>query len=463
LGEGIDYGGDVDDFRFDVGPNELVEINAKSEGGTDLGPFNVRIAKDGSEIGHMDLYPTRGIGPFMEGAYRVRVSHDGISPADTGRYELTVNKATIGPETASPLLSGDILLDTESFDIAADVDSFLVDPLTNTEYVMGFGADAVCNAGTCAPYHVYFNPVNWWNEQFEWNISGAGLTYAAPELFPKIIKLNAAWEHELRISARGDTIAAGPALGDILSASGPYRFILRPINILPEVAASTLLLDGSDVVEAFDLLPDVDSYLINLADTSAFGISLNPQIPGPGDVHWTIEGPWDMLTDSRVVAESGAWGDTRLIVYPGIDYNIRVVNEKVDGVFTDGFMGNYVLNATPVNIKPEFISTNLLVGDSLTGETISDVFDVDEFVAQVPLDVSSLWVDFIINDTTTTDTLTVQMHHPLFPEIIRVTLSADNPAGTFRLDNWGGEERYVFYVGLGRDRYQGAYTVKVRQ
>src|SRR6266516_415997 len=158
---------------------------------------------------------------------------------------------------------------------------------------------------------------------------------------------------------------------------GPYRLLLYKVNPRPETAPDTLALGDSVSRESIDVPGDVDEWRVTVPDST--GVDLVVQ-RGP-------DGPEGVLTaqlldaTGRAVASAYSFGPGfgtagldqmgRLALAPGT-YTVRV-----DGSWL--LRGSYRVWLYAFKFGPESVRDTFAIGDTVAGESIDPLGDVDRF------------------------------------------------------------------------------------
>lgn len=177
------------------------------------------------------------------------------------------------------------------------------------------------------------------------------------------------------ILVRGDD--NGP-FGDL----GAYRLFVYPINHLPELEPDTLTL-GDSVAETIELPGDIDEYTFTVAETTLANLVLwdDPSASGAGlDFAIEVAGfcgtyasqPPAMVQITGVAAGRGTGV---FALCPG-SHHVSVWG--LSGF--SGYRGDYRMQTYPILTHPEVVGDTLVVGDTVSGESLDVPGDFDEYV-----------------------------------------------------------------------------------
>ena len=163
--------------------------------------------------------------------------------------------------------------------------------------------------------------------------------------------------------------------GGVTSESGPYRVIIERLSRVPEHHAANIALGDTVADEVFDGANDVDQFIV----TGAPNQEITGFLAADRETMGTYLGVIDTATETTL-RFADAVGDTvplgRLNLPASGVAAIRLYKEPY-GNFTTG--GSYQFSVMAVNRAPEHVSAAITIGDTVRGEDINPVGDVDEY------------------------------------------------------------------------------------
>jgi len=166
---------------------------------------------------------------------------------------------------------------------------------------------------------------------------------------------------------------------------GAYRFTVLPFDTGPEHVSASLSAGDSVTTEPIDQPGDWDEFTLTgtpgqrlsvLFDGDVYtGLELIVRDPASGD---TLA--WQPNQFRRIVGpfRIPAGGQVKVSVEQHGDF-FRICYNPTCNVFS--YAGPYRFFVLPVNPAPESVAAAFVVGDTVRGETISPVGDIDEFTA----------------------------------------------------------------------------------
>lgn len=380
-GEAIDLPGDVDEFTVTIsdssGGNLAVAVESTSVGGGVIA--QLINAANGQVIATASspLLPQRGsagtlrLGP---GSYIVRVwtsAYEYDQSRFRGRYRVWLYRFGFGPEVARDTFAIGDTVSGEVLEPWGDIDEFHFYGVRGQHVnIMAQGLGQTSTA---------------W---FEFSVIPP-LGSRAYMLFMNASTSGAALEdlQTRRVDLPGTgwyTVAVVGGSGSF-EARGAYRFTVLPIDPGPEHVGATLNPGDSVTAEPIDEPGDWDEFTLVglpgetmsiLFDGDVYtGLSLVVQDPATGD---TLA--WQPHQFRRIVGpfQIPASGQAQIFVaqYAGFT---RFCYSSTCNVFS--YAGPYRFRVLAVNRAPEFAPAAIAVGDTVRGETISPLGDIDEFTA----------------------------------------------------------------------------------
>ena len=367
-GEIIDRAGDVDEFTFAAAPG--AEFNAflqsarafQLEIAPGSGPtlaFATSAASDTSLFAHATGRFTVAEG----GLYVARVSGaDSHFLADTGSYRFFLYPVDRRPEhVLAAIAPGDTVVG-EAIDRPGDVDEFTFSGAAGEEFT------AFLQARSGSPNTYLQLDVLASGDTRLGGVSSSGTDTSLLRQVTGRFALSTTGTYRLRVSGTRDRTDPD---------RGPYRLLLYKVNPRPETAPDTLALGDSVSRESIDVPGDVDEWRVTVPDST--GVDLVVQ-RGP-------DGPEGVLTaqlldaTGRAVASAYSFGPGfgtagldqtgRLALAPGT-YTVRV-----DGSWL--FRGSYRVWLYAFKFGPESVRDTFAIGDTVAGESIDPLGDVDRF------------------------------------------------------------------------------------
>lgn len=173
---------------------------------------------------------------------------------------------------------------------------------------------------------------------------------------------------------------------DAADPSAAYRLFAYPVKRGPERVAPTLSLGDTLLLEDLENPADVDSFSVDLAgDVEIIGYISAP--PGIATLQFHVRGAQPKVYAARsepasAELQSAATGRFYLLLPGG--YYVLVGRDTTS---TQGNLGTplpYRVQFRTINRAPETLSPIVTPGDTLEGEAIDYVGDIDEFVSTVP-------------------------------------------------------------------------------
>src|SRR5258708_18467269 len=172
-------------------------------------------------------------------------------------------------------------------------------------------------------------------------------------------------------------------------AAGQFRFWIYHVHRAPEHRSATFLLGDTVVGERLENVADVDEFTFRPESTG--DVTLMLQALGPGKkgqlLALSLEDSLHYLT-GYLAAVTSVVGDTSLdgqsttrVTLTAQPYTVRVytLRDSYDGSALDQYVGPYRFWVRSVDRAPEHVAATVAPGDTVTGEAIDYVGDVDEF------------------------------------------------------------------------------------
>jgi hypothetical protein len=383
--EAIDVPGDVDEYQVVVAESSLANLVLQLEPGANPGAVNASLLKSGSrqEVVAVVGTSTPGVlgqsGRFAvgPGSYVLRVENPlGPSPA-AAAYIVKLYRFKASPENVSETIVVGDTIETESIEPPGDLDRYYLD---------GHAGEHINIAiqGTAAPPS-----------------SGgfrALLNYPGG-LFPLALVATPTSSASLddRQTLRFDLPVTGRYLLDVTAGSTPglltehgsYRLAVTHTSTAPEQTSAALVPGDSVTAEPLDPIGDWDQFTVTATAGQDLGLIFQstattyyPRIlafnPVTGD---TLAGTVGQFVRFAGPFRVPSGGSVAVAVFePPIRQGTRECYDGACGGIY-GFTGGYKFHVITVNRAPEAVPAAYAVDDTVRGEAIAPVGDVDEFTA----------------------------------------------------------------------------------
>jgi hypothetical protein len=324
--------------------------------GTTVAVTNVSLANDVGVSGVVTLAP---------GRYTLRADPTRAQDRSlmTGSYSIWLYRFRIGPEAAPDTIAiGDTV--SEASTPPGDVDTYRFFATNHTHVTMALqgisgqpGADFFLGLATPARVPV---------------ASVASPPSAASLDEHQTSRVDLPVSGWYRLTAFYRSVPAAPGFTD----PGVYRFVVKPFSTLPEGVPETLALGDSVVTEPLGTLGDWDEYSVAATPGSEVAVLFyrmaTQQFPrvlafdsATGDTLSTMFGSSGVRATTPFVVPSS--GRVRVAVFeggPGYSYT-----------------GGYFLRVVSVDRSPEVAAATFALGDTVRGEVLDPLADIDEFNA----------------------------------------------------------------------------------
>ena len=380
-GEAIDLPGDVDEFVVRVtnssGGNLAFALDNPPEG-----VLTVQLVDSATRrlIGTSTTYAAgraaMGRMRVAAGTYVVRV--DGSQPLDRsilrGPYRLWFYRFGFGPEAVSDTFAiGDTVFG-EAIEPWGDADQFHFYGVRDQHVNIMVQGLSTPSSGA---FQFWVTPPP--------GFSDHGVVMFAPT------STNALQDRQ---SGRVDLPATGWYTVEVagytgaFSERGPYRFTVQPIDPGPEHVSAALGIGDSVTTEPIDVLGDIDEFTVTGPPGQDVSVVVDGRdgYVGPFVRVWVLDPvTFDTLAEQPAQFHRIA-GPFR--VPPGGQFKIVVGEPRgLSAICLDPmcsgfrFVGPYGFHIVPVNRAPENNPAAYTVGDTVRGETIDPVGDIDEFTS----------------------------------------------------------------------------------
>jgi hypothetical protein len=383
-GEAIDLPGDIDEFTVTVPDSSGAAVQLQIDTATGIGEW-VRATvfpPTGDSLGYVALNDAgmqRGVerlhlGP---GTYTIRVEATQYDnrPVIRTRYELWAYRFQFEPEVAADTFAIGDTVSGEALNVPGDVDRFYFygarGQLVNIALQ---GMSAASTGGfqlsLFAP-DPYANPFLFIQSSMEAAALGDHQT----------TRLDLPFTGWYRIEITGSSPGGGSR-----QEMGPYRFAVELLDAGPEQVSAALAPGDSVTAESIDALGDWDQFTITATPGEEIAVVFSA---APSNGSYARALVFDSATGEQFFELTGAGtGQTGPILVPGSGHLAVAVREYTytgrfcydatcGGLFS--FVGPYQLGVVRVNRAPETASAVYALGDTVRGESIAPISDIDEF------------------------------------------------------------------------------------
>ena len=381
LTEAIGVPGDVDEFKVAVPESSLANIVLELAPGATRGAVMAHLLKGtsrqevatavGSAAGGADGQSGRfALGP---GSYVVRVENPlGPSPV-AAAYALKFYRFKASPEHVSENIVVGDTVETEAIEVPSDLDRYYLDGQAG-EHIN------IALQGTGGPGYGFW----------------AFLMY--PGGFPPIALLaspNSASSLDEHQTLRLDLPVTGRYILDVTAGGSPevgygsYRLAVTHTPTAPEQTSAALLPGDSVTTEPLDPVGDWDEFTVAATPGEDLGLIFQstattwyPRIVAFNPVtRETLGGTVGQNVRFAGPFRAPSGGQVAVAVFePPNGPGMRECYESTcGGVFQ--FTGGYNFHVVRVNRAPETVPAAYAVGDTVRGEAIDPIGDVDEFTA----------------------------------------------------------------------------------
>ncbi|HEY6209996.1 MAG TPA: hypothetical protein VIW28_13115 [Gemmatimonadales bacterium] len=389
-GERIDLPGDVDEFRVTVpdtsGANLVVEFEEQPAAGTwftaqliDAATGRLAAAPLTSQAG---VRVASGRLRLAPGHYIVRVDVGQYEdrPVLRGPYRLWLYRFGFGPEAVS-----------DTFAVGDTVSGESIEPWGDADQLHFYGVRGqhvnVLLQGLAPPT----------GGGFEIWITLPGAPPTSPVIFVSSPTASASLEEHqttrLELPATGWyglEVHGANWNGGAYEERGAYRFAVIPIgNTAPEHVSAALAPGDSVTTEPIDTLGDWDEFTVTAAPGQEMSVVFDGRdgFTGPFAYVWVF----DPATLDTLAFQPGQFrriagpfrappsGRFKIAVFEPAGFFRICYDATCGGIYR--FVGPYGFHVIAVNRAPEKVAASYTVGDTVRGETISPVGDIDEFTS----------------------------------------------------------------------------------
>jgi hypothetical protein len=382
-GEAIDVPGDVDEFRVTVpdssGANLVVQLDAAAPEFNGLSIQLIDLTRGQSVAavgtGVPGVRAATGRVRLGPGSYLVRVDASQYEdrPVLRGSYRLWLYRFGFGPEAVSDTFAVGDTVSGEVIEPWGDLDHFRFYGLRGQHVNIALQGRADTSGGG---FQAWISGPG--GEPF-WTFASVSSGASDPTLRDhQTMRLDlpvTGWYH-VEMTGFGPT-------------RGAYRLLVELVDTSPEQAAGALVPGDSVTTESIDTPGDWDEYTVTAPPEQDLGVLFHglPGTSGPF--------PWirvsDPVTGDSLAANVGqferivgpfrmpASGRVTIAVYQPAFFVRFCYDATCGGVFT--LVGPYGFHVIPVNRAPETLPAAYVVGDTVRGEGITPIGDLDEFTS----------------------------------------------------------------------------------
>jgi len=373
LSERIDFPSDVDEFTLSVpiGGTANLRVGCEPAGALD---FTILASSDAPVAQmHTCAPPTSNqgaTGRFLldAGTYTVRVQAPDCcgqrhAPGFAGAYQMYLYMLNGAPENIAPTVAIGDTITGESLDPVGDVDTFTFDGRRGddlTFYLEGLDPRWTQTLRLFVPYPHDVRPL--------------AVAYSSSAGAP-----SAGSGHIVLPESTTYTIQVGPENNGVAtSESGPYRVIVQRMSRATEHHDANIVVGDSIVGERLDGSDDLDEFTLTGAP--------NQEVAIYGSVDPSAEGLYveAVDADSRAPMSSASAENAGNPTFFTRPFHLPASGVAAVRFFKDFSTtlqpdGGYSFVVRPINRAPETVSANIAVGDTIAGESIDPVGDIDEF------------------------------------------------------------------------------------
>lgn len=388
MGEAIDLPGDLDEFRVTVldssGANLAFAFDGQLADGTGV---IVRLLDAATEqkVSEIAAYPHQGSAPVATGRLRlapgeylirIDVTHFQLRPAARGPYRLWLYRFGFEPEQVPDTFAVADTVTGETIAPWGDADRFVI------HGVRGQHVNAMLQ-GLAAPS----------DAAFEMWISVPGADFYSPYVFVITpTASNSLEEHQttrLVLPTTGWYGVEVHGAGGGISEQGAYRFAVVPVSTAPEQVGAALSVGDSVTTESIDAPGDWDEFTVTATPGQDVSVITHGRDEIGGSYFYLLA--FDPATFDTLAWQPGqfrriagpfrvpASGQFKIAVHEPKGF-FRICYDATCGGLYD-FVGPHGFGVVAVNRPPESVPAAYTVGDTVRGETISPIGDIDEFTS----------------------------------------------------------------------------------
>ncbi len=379
-GESIDVPGDVDEFHVTVSDSSGANLAIAAESPLDAGlPVQLVDSATGQVVAsastpQVGTRAASGRIRLAPGKYIVRVGSSGdIYDRSTlhGPYRLWLYRFGFGPEAVSDTFAVGDTVSGESIEPWGDEDRFHFYGRRGQHVNVAVQGLAGSSAGS---FQTVISPPGGSPAPGWPNATLVSPTATAALADHQTMRLDLPATGWYGLSVSGGTIAD----------RGAYRFVVESLPSGPEQVNAGLVPGDSVTTEPIDPLGDWDEYVV----TATSGQDLEIVYDGRQGGYPYLRA-FDPVTGDTL---AGTAGPVLRIAGP---FRVPPIGQFHVALFEPGgfyrfcyttcdafhFVGPYAFKVVPVNLAPESVPAPYTVGDTVRGEAIASVGDVDQFTS----------------------------------------------------------------------------------
>lgn len=374
--EAIDVPGDVDVFYFQGAAGQEVIAFLQTLDGPDGHTLwlsirdSARALEIRGTLGNAGdtILEARSSGRFVlpqTGTYMARVEGP-LWPSywDRTAYRFHIYPVSRRPESVDARVAIGDTVTGEAIDAVGDVDEFTFTGTAGQEVNVLFrrdsGAGEAIELRLIGPGGLIGNPVPVVNRSLSLDEKGTGRVVLPHD-----------GEYTVRIE--------GPESGSPERATGAYAFEIYPINRAPESVAPRVAIGDTVTGESIDRPGDVDEFTVAATEGQYLNAVVYSLASDPGAAFHLelLLSDHGFIAETRPGTESDAlWATGRIRLPVTGDYTIRI---RAYGDQGSMGRGAYGFALVPIDPAPESLAATIAVGDTIVGESIDHIGDVDRF------------------------------------------------------------------------------------
>lgn len=294
------------------------------------------------------------------------------APGQTVALTVKVLQVATGPEHISSTVTPDSVTDGESLDAYDDIDRFTF-PGTAGQLVEIFVEGTTTGPPTQAVCFVL--------DTFDTHFLSVAVSESQDSILegPWNGRVSLPTSRTYRVEASSSRNECRDGFGPDFGYRGPYRMLVYRIDTLPEHVPDTVAVGDSVKGESIDRVGDIDVFALKGAAGQLVDLQFeSPSGGGKRQLQVFVNGaatsPSTFSTGGDSTLDDHATGRFAL---PASGQ----VTLRADGVHDGrgGDSGPYLLYAYPVNPNPEHLPVAITPGDTVAGEAIDHLGDLDRF------------------------------------------------------------------------------------
>lgn len=280
-----------------------------------------------------------------------------------GPYRFWIYQVDRSPETAAATIPRGDTVEVESIDHVGDIDEFSFSAQAGEQFnvfLLASSGDLLANLWAQVPSQTNFD---------ETTVLTSGSD--------TVLKRQASGTFTVESTGTQIVRVLGESSKDGRDR-GSYRLLLFPIDWQPEVASTLLTVGDSVINESIELMGDVDEFVLDFSDTAEVNIVLEhtSDLIDDGLIAILFDDPTDtQLPDPQGRQSSRLLGSGLQVLDPALSYVVRVYGFSR----VHGYDGSYELRVYRINRATEIIAAAVAIGDTVDGEVLDPLGDIDEF------------------------------------------------------------------------------------